>query len=302
MKKLRIGTRNSKLALWQATTVQKLLAEKNIESELIHIQSAGDVTQDIPLHQIGGVGLFTKALDDALLNNEIDCAVHSCKDLPSTLHTEIIIAAHLQRDDPRDILVCKQDAKTFISENINAVIATGSVRRKAQWLSKFPTHQLVDLRGNVDTRLKKLQDNQWHGAIFAYAGLKRLNIQPEKYFFPEWMVPAPAQGVVVVVCKKNDTAIAEKIATINHEPTAITTTVERDFLRLMDGGCVAPIGALATIQQEKINFNIAVHNSNGTKEVALYFEEAVEHYAELGKRAYEAAKAKGAVDIISSLK
>lgn len=302
MKKLRIGTRSSKLALWQATTVQKLLFEKNIESELIHIQSTGDVTQDIPLHQIGGVGLFTKALDDALLNNEIDCAVHSCKDLPSTLHAEIIIAAHLQREDPRDIVVCKQDSTTFISENINAVIATGSVRRKAQWLSKFPNHQLVDLRGNVDTRLKKLQDNPWHGAIFAYAGLKRLNIQPEKHFFPEWMIPAPAQGVVAVVCKKNDRATLEILAAVNHEPTAFTTTVERDFLRLMDGGCIAPIGALATIQQEKINFKIAVHNSDGTKEIALHFEEAIEHYAELGKRAYEAAKAKGAVEIISTLK
>ena len=302
MKKLRIGTRSSKLALWQATMVQKLLVEKGFESELIPIQSTGDVTQDIPLHQIGGVGLFTKALDDALLNNEIDCAVHSCKDLPSTLNTELIIAAHLEREDPRDIVVCKQNAETFISENINATIATGSVRRKAQWLSKFPNHTLVGLRGNVDTRLQKLKDNDWHGAIFAYAGLKRLNIQPEKYFFPEWMVPAPAQGVIVVVCNKNDITTTEKIATINHKSTSITTTVERDFLRLMDGGCIAPIGALAAIRQEKIYFNIAVHNSNGTKEVALHFEEAVVRYAELGNRAYEAAKASGAVEIISSLR
>ncbi len=302
MKKIRIGTRSSKLALWQATTVQNLLAEKGIESELVHIQSTGDVTQDIPLHQIGGVGLFTKALDDALLNNEIDCAVHSCKDLPSTLHAEIIIVAHLVREDPRDILVCKTGATNFLSNNFNATIATGSVRRKAQWLSKFSNHTLVDLRGNVDTRLQKLKDNNWQGAIFAYAGLKRLNIQAEYFYFPDWMIPAPAQGVVVVVCKKDDTTTAEKIAAINHEPTAITTIVERDFLRLMDGGCVAPIGAIAKISGDKINFDIAVHSADGVEKVQLHFVTPLEHYNTLGTQAYKDAEAQGAVAIIQKLK
>jgi hydroxymethylbilane synthase len=302
MKRIRIGTRSSKLALWQATTVQNLLAEKGVESELVHIQSVGDVTQDVPLHQIGGVGLFTKALDDALLNNEIDCAVHSCKDLPSTLHSEIIIAAHLVREDPRDILVCKSEHVNFLTENSEAIIATGSVRRKAQWLSKFSSHTLVDLRGNVDTRLQKLKDNDWQGAIFAYAGLKRLNIQPEYFYFPDWMIPAPAQGVVAVVCKKDDVATTEKIAAINHEPTAITTTVERDFLRLMDGGCVAPIGALAVITGDKINFDIAVHSANGTEKVQLHFETSLQHYNTLGAQAYKDAAAKGALTIIQHLK
>ena len=302
MKKIRIGTRSSKLALWQATTVQNLLAEKGIESELVHIQSVGDVTQDIPLHQIGGVGLFTKALDDALLNNEIDCAVHSCKDLPSTLHAEIVIAAHLVREDPRDILVCKNAGESFLNNHFNATIATGSVRRKAQWLSKFPNHTLVGLRGNVDTRLQKLKDNNWHGAIFAYAGLKRLNIQPEYFYFLDWMIPAPAQGVVVVVCKKDDIVTAEKIAPINHEPTAITTTVERDFLRLMDGGCVAPIGAIAKIIGDTINFEIAVHNTDGTEKVQFHLDTPLQHYSTLGGQAYKDAAAQGAVAIIQQLK
>ena len=302
MRKIRIGTRSSKLALWQATTVQNLLAEKGIESELVHIQSAGDVIQDIPLHEIGSVGLFTKALDDALLNNEIDCAVHSCKDLPSTLHSEIIIAAHLVREDPRDILVCKTEAANFLSNDLNATIATGSVRRKAQWLSKFPNHTLVNLRGNVDARLKKLNANNWHGAIFAYAGLKRLNIHPKYFYFPDWIIPAPAQGVVVVVCKKDDTTTAEKFAIINHEPTAITTTVERDFLRLMDGGCVSPIGAIAKINAEKINFDIAVYSTDGTDKVQLHFEASLQHYNKLGAQAHKGAAAQGAVAIIQKLK
>jgi len=206
------------------------------------------------------------------------------------------------REDPRDILVCKTDDTNFLNNHFHATIATGSVRRKAQWLSKFPNHTLVDLRGNVDTRLQKLKDNNWQGAIFAYAGLKRLNIQPEHFYFPDWMMPAAAQGVVAVVCKKDDVDTAEKIAAINHEPTAITTTVERDFLRLMDGGCVAPIGALAVITGDKINFDIAVYSTNGTEKVQLHFEASLQHYNVLGAQAYKDAAAQGALAIIQHLK
>ncbi len=299
---LRIGTRNSTLALWQAETVQQILIQYGAQSELVHIQSAGDVTQDIPLHQMGGIGIFTKALDDALLNNEIDCAVHSCKDLPSTLHESLCIAAHLKREDPRDILVCKTEPDIFLKENYDAVIATGSVRRKAQWLSKFPSHRIEDLRGNVQTRLKKLHDNTWDAAIFAYAGLKRLNIQPEKYYFPEWLLPAPAQGVVAVVCKKDDADTRKIFASVNHLDTALTTTVERDFLRLMEGGCIAPIGALATIHDNNITLGCSVLNENGSEKVAFEMQSSVKDYANLGGRAYETAAALGAVEIIKTLK
>lgn len=262
MKSIKIGTRNSRLATWQAQAVQQLLQQHHIDSELVFIETTGDIKQDKPLHEIGSIGLFTKALDDALLNGVIDCAVHSCKDLPSTLIDEIVIAAHLPREDYRDILVCNTNPDVIFHSHYPAIIATGSIRRKQQWLTQFPNHQIVDLRGNVDTRLNKLKNNTWDAAIFAYAGLKRLNIIPEKFIFPELLIPAAAQGVVAVTCKKNDVTIIEALQKINHEPTAITTTIERDILRLLDGGCVTPIGILATVNNNEI------HITTSTLEIA----------------------------------
>jgi hydroxymethylbilane synthase len=302
MKTLRIGTRSSNLALWQAKTVQQLLQENQVHGELVLIKSAGDIEQDIPLHQMGGVGIFTKALDDALLNNEIDCAVHSCKDLPTVIHESLLISAYLERHDSKDILVCNTKPEIFLNENYPAVIATGSIRRKAQWLSKFPAHEVVNLRGNVESRINKLKASDWDAAIFAYAGLKRLNISPEISYVPGWMLPAPAQGVVAVVCKKTDVETQQHISKLNHRNTEITTRVERDFLRLMEGGCSAPIAALAEIENDKVFLQCSVMNENGSKSLSFNIHGFISEYSNLGKRAYQYAVENGADSILKNLK
>lgn len=178
-KTIRIGTRDSDLALWQARTVQKLLENLGHKTELIPVKSTGDLVLDKPLYELGITGVFTKTLDIAMLNNDIDIAVHSSKDVPTVLPTGIVQAAVIKRGNIKDSLVFKNNEE-FLSHK-DAIIATGSLRRKAQWLNRYPTHTVVGLRGNVNLRLQKLQENSdWNGAIFAAAGLGRLNIKPRK--------------------------------------------------------------------------------------------------------------------------
>ena len=195
---IRIGTRESELALWQANKVRKELAVLGYESVLVPIKSMGDIVLDKPLYELGITGVFTKNLDIALLNNKIDIAVHSFKDVPTKLPFGIVQGAILKRGDFNDVLVIKEDENFFTKES--AIIATGSLRRKAQWLYRYPHHTITGLRGNVNTRLQKLEDNDWDGAIFAAAGLKRLKLLPEKekHIKLDWMIPAPAQGAVMV--------------------------------------------------------------------------------------------------------
>ncbi len=184
MGKIRIGTRESQLALWQATQVKGLLSEYHFESELIFIKSEGDIDLVTPLYEIGVQGIFTRSLDTALLNNKIDIAVHSLKDVPTQLPEGISQAAVLKRGPVNDLLVFKNEqAQERYSclpiHHSQLTIATSSIRRKAQWLNKYPNHVIHNLRGNINTRLKKLQEEDWDAAIFAQAGLER--IDPDKY-------------------------------------------------------------------------------------------------------------------------
>ena len=165
---IRIGTRDSELALWQAHTVQQQLHDLGYKTEIVAVKSQGDILLDKPLYELGITGIFTKTLDIAMLNGQVDIAVHSMKDVPTALPIGIVQAAVLERADVVDILAHK-GGLTFLEQN--AIIATGSLRRQAQWLNKYPNHTVVDLRGNVNTRLQKLTDNEWNGAVFAAAGL-----------------------------------------------------------------------------------------------------------------------------------
>ena len=200
-KTIRIGTRDSELALWQAHTVQKKLNDLGYKTEIIAVKSQGDILLDKPLYELGITGIFTKTLDIAMINGQVDIAVHSMKDVPTALPIGIVQAAVLERANVLDILVHKENLD-FLQSNGN--IATGSLRRQAQWLHKYPNHNVVDLRGNVNTRMQKLQDNNWNGAIFAAAGLERINIKPKEFINLDWMIPAPAQGAMVVVAMEND--------------------------------------------------------------------------------------------------
>ena len=241
-KTIRIGTRDSELALWQAHNVQKKLNDLGNPTEIVAVKSQGDIILDKPLYELGITGIFTKTLDIAMINGQVDIAVHSMKDVPTALPVGIVQAAVLERANVLDILVHKGNTDFLAG---SGTIATGSLRRQALWLNKYPNHNVVDLRGNVNTRMQKLHDNDWSGAVFAAAGLERINIKPETFIDLDWMIPAPAQGAMVVLAMGNDNFIIDAVSQLNDVETEICTYIERQFLRTLEGGCTAPIGALA---------------------------------------------------------
>ncbi len=279
---IRIGTRSSELALWQANEVAKGLNALEVKTEIVKIDSQGDLNLDKPLYELGIVGVFTKNLDIALLNGTIDIAVHSMKDVPTVLPKNVTQAAVLKRGGYNDVLVYKGNEE-FLSQE-EAIIATGSLRRKAQWLNRYPTHTLVDLRGNVNTRLNKLEKNEnWNGAIFADAGLHRINIMPEEHVKLGWMVPAPAQGIVMITAKEDDLELLKICKELNHEETEICAHIERDFLNTLEGGCTAPIGAVAYIKDEKIVFRGALFSLDGAERIDVNNTYYVSDYMDIGK-------------------
>lgn len=263
MKTIRIGTRSSELAVWQANTVAQQLNHTGHETEIVKIDSLGDEVLDKPLYELGVSGIFTKKLDVALLNGSIDIAVHSLKDVPTKMPDGIVQAAVLKRGNFKDVLVLKNDESFF--SNKSALIATGSLRRKSQWLHRYPYHKITGLRGNVATRLQKLKDNDWDGAIFAAAGLRRLKLFPgkEKHLVLDWMIPAPAQGAVMIATLVENHEILEACKELNDEDTAACVGVEREFLRVLEGGCTAPIGALAVIRGDDLKFKGVLFSRDG---------------------------------------
>ncbi|MBT8299042.1 MAG: hydroxymethylbilane synthase [Maribacter sp.] len=269
-KVIRIGTRDSELALWQANTVKDKLEALGYKTALVPIKSTGDLVLDKPLYELGITGIFTKSLDVAMLNGDIDIAVHSMKDVPTALPQGIVQAAVLERANYLDILAFK-DNEEFLGSR-DAIIATGSLRRKAQWLNRYPTHTITDLRGNVNSRMQKFKENNWNGAIFAAAGLDRIGLEYENTIGLTWMVPAPAQGAIMVVAIENDAFVREACAELNHEATEICTKLEREFLRLLEGGCTAPIGALAYINhKEEVTIKGVLLSLDGTKKLEAEF-------------------------------
>tara|TARA_R110002073_G_scaffold15953_2_gene62124 strand:- start:52227 stop:53819 length:1593 start_codon:yes stop_codon:yes gene_type:complete len=268
-KVIRIGTRDSELALWQAKKVQRMLNELEYVTEIVPIKSTGDIVLNKPIYELGITGVFTKNLDIALLNDEIDIAVHSMKDVPTVLPEGIIQAAVLKRANYNDILVLK-DTEEFFAQK-EATIATGSIRRRAMWLDRYPTHTIVELRGNVNTRLQKLEDNDWDGAIFAAAGLERIGKRPAGAVNLSWMIPAPAQGAIMIAALGENEFVKDACEQLNHHETDVCTKIEREFLNLLEGGCTAPIGALAYIDErtEEINFKGILLSKDGKKKIEV---------------------------------
>ncbi|NMH89234.1 hydroxymethylbilane synthase [Flavivirga algicola] len=265
---IRIGTRDSELALWQANIVQQQLENLGYKTELVPVKSTGDLVLDKPLYELGITGIFTRTLDIAMLNHDIDIAVHSLKDVPTVLPKGITQVAVLKRGNVNDTLVFKKNEEFLSSKN--ATIATGSLRRKAQWLNRYPTHTIEDLRGNVNSRLQKLEDNaHWNGAIFAAAGIGRIGIRPDEAINLDWMVPAPAQGAIMITALEEDDYVKTACAELNHEETEICTTIERAFLNRLEGGCTAPIGALAKIKNEEIHFKGILLSKDGSKKIEI---------------------------------
>lgn len=269
-KVIRIGTRESELALWQANKVRKELSELGYESVLVPIKSLGDIVLDKPLYELGITGVFTKTLDVAMLNGDIDIAVHSMKDVPTALPEGIVQAAVLKRGNYNDVLVLKGNEEFFGEPK--GIIATGSLRRKAMWLNRYPTHKVEDLRGNVQTRLQKLEDSEtWNGAVFAAAGLERLGINPEGKIDLSWMISAPAQGAIMIVALEKDQYVLDACEQLNHHETKVCVGIEREFLRLLEGGCSAPIGALAYVNSktEEVNFKGVLLSKDGSRKIKV---------------------------------
>jgi hydroxymethylbilane synthase len=298
-KVIRIGTRDSQLALWQAKTVQQKLTDLGYKTELVPVKSTGDVVLDKPLYELGITGIFTKTLDIAMLNGAVDIAVHSMKDVPTALPIGIRQTAVLERANSMDILVHK--GVGFLETE--GIIATGSLRRKAQWLHKYPNHNVVDLRGNVNLRLQKLEESTWGGAIFAKAGLERIEVLPENYIDLNWMVPAPAQGAVVVHTMINDEFTTEAVAKLNNNNTEVCTTVERDFLRKLEGGCTAPIGALATIENNLMFFEGVLFSLDGEQKIEVNLKDIpVSETENLGKQCAQEILSNGGKELMQQIK
>jgi hydroxymethylbilane synthase len=248
--RLRIGTRSSALAVWQTERVRSLLRASGYETERVEIKTTGDLTPDVPLARIGSRALFTKQIDDALLENRIDLAVHSLKDLPTELPSGILIAAVSVREDPRDALVGRKPLR-WADLPIGAVIATSSLRRRAQLLKSRPDLRIVDIRGNLDTRLAKLDARpEWSGVVLATAGLVRLGLEDRigERLALDIMLPAPGQGALAVTVRVDDTEVQSAVHGAVHDAAAsVEVAAERAFLRRLEGGCQVPVAAYAQV-------------------------------------------------------
>ena len=298
---LKIGTRDSQLAIWQANRVEKLLRDQGIGSELVLIKSEGDLDLVTPLYAMGVQGIFTRSLDIALLDNQIDLAVHSMKDVPVQLPAGLIEAAVLERDSPFDLLVPHPTSKnTYSDDHGPSVIASSSLRRRAQWLHRFPADQIAPIRGNVNTRLKKLADSEWLGAIFAAAGLQRIGLRPANAIELDWMIPAPAQGAILVVCREKDAIVFDQCRKLHHEQSAFCVKIERDFLSTLLGGCSTPIGALAEMEGDEIYFRGNLLDPSGGKKFSIEKKISVELGASLGISAAHELLSHGGMELIET--
>ena len=298
MKPLRIGTRSSALALWQARWVQNTLSKIGLTSELVPIHSSGDTNLVQPLYEMGVVGVFTKELDQALLQNEVDLCVHSMKDVPTQLPEGIVTGFVPQRGRAGDVFVFQEKDWESLPQR---TIATSSLRRQAQWLFTYKNDRVVPLRGNIQTRLDKIKANNWNGAIFAQAGLERLSTNPAIYTPIDWMVPAPAQGAVLVTTRIEEIKLLENIKSLSHMPTQDCVGAEREFLRALQGGCSAPIGAHARVQNNRISFVGSVTAPDGSQHVEVR-ESYDRQDRDIGKKAAEILVRNGGKQLLDKLK
>lgn len=298
LRRLKIGTRSSPLALEQARQVLSYCKSHDIKASLVTIDSTGDTNLVTPLYEMGIQGIFTKALDEALLNHTIDVAVHSLKDVPTLLAKGLQLVATLPRASHSDCIISKKKNLDYES---SCTIATASLRRKAQWLSRYPHHEVVNIRGNINTRLQKLfTTNSLDGVIFAKAGLERLGLNTGYSQILDWMISAPAQGAIGVVvrsgCKQKD--IWKKI---NNTPTAVCTSFERAVLRHLQAGCSLPVGVYATIKGKQLFAKAMVLSRDGSVTIQTNTTGFVTQASDLAKSTAEDLLRQGASKILSKI-
>ena len=296
IQKLKIGTRGSPLALAQAFEVKKKISLSNDISkdciEIVTINTKGDKIQDRPLTEIGGKGLFTEEIENQLLNNEIDLAVHSMKDMPTVLPEGLDIRTFLKREDFRDSFISLKYKKLDDLPE-GAIVGSSSLRRRAQLLHKRPDIKLVEFRGNVQTRLKKLESGVAEATFLACAGLLRLGMNElVKPISPEIMMPAVAQGVIGVQQRSNDAEMTAILSPLNDKETEIQVMVERAFLKVLDGSCRTPIGAFSKLEGRELVFRGEVLRVNGSEVISGSWKGSTSQPIELGERAGRELKGK----------
>ena len=302
-----IGSRGSKLALWQAEQAKARLLALNpeIDIRVEIIKTTGDVKTD-PLSVIGGKGVFTKELEDALLDGRIDLAVHSLKDLPTVLPNGLTISAICQRDDPRDALVVRDDLKarsgSILNLPENAVVGTSSQRRVAQLKALRGDVVVKDVRGNVDTRLRKLDEGQYDALILASAGLRRLELDHriDAAISTEEMVPAVGQGAIAIETRADDEFTIETTSALDHEETRLCCLAERAFLRTLGGGCQFPIAAHAVIDEEVLRLDGLVSTPDGTQILRDQLSGALKNTDEIGSALAARLIERGANSLLNS--
>ena len=296
--KIKIGTRGSQLAIWQANFIASKLAEKNIDVEIVKVQTQGDKILDAPLAKIGGKGLFTKELERQLSDGKINIAVHSLKDVPTELDDAFKIAAITKRENPFDAFVSNKFSN-FDELPEGAVIGTSSLRRAAQILMLRPDLQIKNLRGNVDTRLKKLDANEFDAIILAAAGLKRLGHGERIRQTLAQRIPAAGQGALAVEIRADDEKTFAAIKFLNDFETCAATKIERDFLQVIGGGCQIPVGIFAEVDGEKISARAVIASIDGKNFVKDFATDTLKNLDNFGKNFAEKLLSSGGAKILT---
>jgi hydroxymethylbilane synthase len=301
---LRIGTRGSALALWQAEWVRSQLtaAHRGLTVELVSIKTQGDKILDVPLAKVGGKGLFVKEIEDALLDGRVDLAVHSMKDMPAELPSGLHVAAMPLREDPRDVLVVRE-GRGFADLPPGARVGTSSLRRAAQLLHLRADLKIETLRGNLDTRLRKLETQGFHAVVLAAAGMKRMGLSRliTHYLEPELMLPAVGQGALGIETRTQDPPTNELVAGLAHRPTRVTVRAERAFLRRLQGGCQVPIGGYATLERERLVLTGMVADLQGRRVIRRALQGEAWQAEEIGESLAEMVLSAGGAEILAAI-
>ena len=310
MTALTIGTRGSPLALWQARTVAGLLAAAGTDTEIVIIRTAGDRLQSAPLSDVGGKRLFVKEIEDALLRRDVDLAVHSAKDMPAEAVEGLRIAAVLPREDPRDALVLPEGRTAESFAQAIAMLAdapsvgTGSVRRIAQLTPLMPGAAFAPIRGNVDTRLRKLEAGDFHALVLAAAGLRRLGFASRiTAAIPvEQCVPAPGQGIVAIEIRDDDSRAAEALRGLDDEAAALSLVAERTVVTALGGGCQLPLGAIALHENGTLRMLGIVASPDGRRIIRREASGPASAGADTGRRLADALAQGGGADILDEVR
>lgn len=297
---LRLGTRKSKLALWQANFVKEKLEALGCKVELVPITTTGDKILDTPLAKIGGKGLFVKEIENALLLGEIDLAVHSLKDVPMIIPEGLTLSAITEREEPYDVLISRNGNKLEELPS-GAVVGTSSLRRQVQIKRRRRDLRVEIIRGNVDTRLRKLKEGLYDAIVLAYAGVKRMGLSGEISQILEDFIPAVGQGSLAIETRAEDERVINFVKVLNHEDSWLRAVCERAFLRELQGGCQVPIGAYAWIEGDRIKIKGFISDLEGKRFLEGYEEGGLQEAEEVGKRLAQRLLREGGEEILKEI-